>query len=56
MRPCGAGPRWATETPDLAARQFIVLYKELQSDTRMAAAQRDELRAKIRGRLVKLSR
>jgi hypothetical protein len=50
--------RWAKvgdADAGLAARQFIVLYKELQSDTRMAASQRDELRAKIRGRLAQLS-
>jgi hypothetical protein len=50
--------RWAKadeHDADAAARQFIVLYKELQSDTRMAASERELLRTKIRGRLVQLS-
>jgi hypothetical protein len=51
--------RWARaneKDADAAAREFLVLYKELRADTRLPGADRDELRAKVRGRLVRLSR
>ncbi|MGA2034014.1 MAG: hypothetical protein ABSG68_17340 [Thermoguttaceae bacterium] len=38
-----------------AAREFIVLYKELQGDIRLTKSQREELRLKVRSRLVLLS-
>ncbi len=41
--------RWARaneKNADAAARDFLVLYKELQADTRLPAADRDELRAR----------
>jgi hypothetical protein len=49
---------WARPTDrdaEVAAREFLVLYKELKDDTRLPAAQREELRGKIRGRLAQLS-
>ena len=36
---------------DTAAREFVVLYKELQQDTRLARSQREEVRVKVRSRL-----
>jgi hypothetical protein len=50
--------RWAhadEKTAASAAREFLVLYKELQADTRLPAPDRRELQAKVRGRLVRLS-
>ena len=38
-----------------AAREFLVLYRELQADTEMARSRRESLRNKIRGRLMVLS-
>ena len=38
-----------------AAREFLVLYKELRADTRLPTADRRELLGKVRGRLVRLS-
>lgn len=40
---------------DTAAREFLVLYKELQQDTRLARSQREELRVKVRSRLALLA-
>ena len=50
--------RWARASDKdakAAAREFIVLYKELQQDTRLARSQRDSLRTTIRGRLLMLA-
>ncbi len=50
--------RWAhadEKDAEAAAREFLVLYKELQADTRLPAADRRELLGKVRGRLVRLS-
>jgi hypothetical protein len=50
--------RWARPSDkeaDLAAREFIVLYEELCRDNQLARSQREQLRAKIRGRLLKLA-
>jgi len=41
---------------DLAARQFMVLYRELQADTKMVPSQRQGYRNKVRGRLMALAR
>jgi len=38
-----------------AAREFLVLYRELQADDKLARTQRERLRTKIRGRLMALS-
>jgi hypothetical protein len=38
-----------------AARELLGIYRELQKDTRMAQAQREELRTRVRGRLSALS-
>ena len=40
---------------ELAAREFLVLYGELQADRKMARSQREPLRHKIRGRLMALA-
>jgi hypothetical protein len=51
--------QWARPTDkqaNSAAREFLTLYKELQTDTRLAKAQREELRTKVRGRLIQLAR
>ncbi len=50
--------RWARvedKQAEQAAREFLVLYKELEADTKMAAAQREQYRGKVRGRLAALS-
>ena len=50
--------RWARPSDkeaDLAAREFLVLFGELQQDNRLAMSQREELRNKIRGRLLNLA-
>lgn len=50
--------RWARpsdKAADLAAREFLALYRELQADDRLALGQREQLRTKVRGRLLKLS-
>ena len=39
----------------VAAKDFLVLYRELQVDRDMVAAQRDLLRSKVRGRLLELA-
>jgi hypothetical protein len=38
-----------------AAREFLVIYKELRADTRLLAPERKELQGKVRGRLARLS-
>lgn len=46
--------RWAKPTDkeaDLAAREFIALYRELQADDKLAFTQREPLQRKIRTRL-----
>ncbi len=51
--------RWARpddKQADLAAREFLVLYRELQRDGRLARTQREPLRVKVRSRLLALSR
>jgi hypothetical protein len=40
---------------DLAAREFLVLYDELQADDQISRGQRDELLTKVRSRLQKLA-
>jgi hypothetical protein len=50
--------RWARPTDkeaDLAAREFLVLYAELERDDQLAISQREDLRTKIRSRLLKLA-
>ena len=50
--------RWALppdEDAEQAARQFLALYDQLQRDTQLAAPQREQLRGKVRGRLLALS-
>ena len=50
--------RWAhadEKDAPAAAREFLVLYKELRADTRLPTADRRELLGKVRGRLVRLS-
>jgi len=50
--------RWARaddEQAAAAAREFLVLYRELQADDKLARTQRERLRTKIRGRLMALS-
>jgi hypothetical protein len=50
--------RWAhpsNKDAGAAAREFIVLYKELQSDKQIAKPDRDQLRLKVRGRLTQLA-
>ena len=41
---------------EAAAREFLVLYKELRADKRLAIDERGELRGLVRGRLVRLSK
>ncbi len=51
--------RWAHPKADeaqLAAREFLALYGQLQQDTQLARSQRERLRLKIRGRLLVLAR
>jgi hypothetical protein len=51
--------RWAKPTEvqaKPAARDFLVLYNELQRDTVLARTTRDQLAAKLRGRLAALAR
>lgn len=38
-----------------AAREFLVLYRELQADSQLAQSQRDTLRTQVRNRLAQLS-
>jgi hypothetical protein len=50
--------RWARvsgKEADLAARDFLALYHELQADDQLARAQRQDLGTKVRSRLLKLS-
>jgi hypothetical protein len=50
--------RWAKPSDkeaNAAAREFIVLYKELQQDTRLPYSDREQLRGKVRGRLSQLA-
>ncbi len=50
--------RWAKPTDaeaDRAAREFLALFTALRRDTKLAAATRDSLRIKVRGRLARLS-
>jgi hypothetical protein len=50
--------RWARpdgKQADLAAREFLVLYDELQADGELSRGQRDELLTKVRSRLQKLA-
>jgi len=50
--------RWAKpsdQQAEQAAREFLGLYGELQRDTSLSKAQRDELRGKVRGRLSNLA-
>jgi hypothetical protein len=50
--------RWARadgKQADPAAREFLVLYEELQADKQLSRGQRDELLTKVRGRLQKLA-
>jgi hypothetical protein len=37
-----------------AAREFLGLYREIQADTKLAKSQREELRGKVRGRLIQV--
>jgi hypothetical protein len=51
--------QWARPTDkqaSAAAREFLAIYKELQADTRLAKSQREELRSKVRSRLIQLGR
>ncbi len=51
--------RWAkpkANEADIAAREFLALYEQLQQDTQLARSQRERLRLKIRGRLLALAR
>ena len=51
-------PRWARPSDkeaDLAARELLVLYQELQHDDQLARSQREQLRTKVRSRLLKLA-
>lgn len=50
--------RWARPTDDQApqaAREFLVLYQELQADSQLARSQKDTLRTQVRNRLAQLS-
>jgi hypothetical protein len=50
--------RWArvgSGEADLAAREFLVLYRELEADDQLARPVREELRNKVRSRLLKLA-
>lgn len=50
--------RWARPSDkeaDQAAREFLVLYQDIQRDTQLARAQREQLRLKVRGRLAALA-
>jgi hypothetical protein len=50
--------RWArvdNRGADLAAREFLGLYRELEADDQLARATREELRNKVRSRLLKLA-
>jgi len=50
--------RWAgveDKRAAVAAREFLVLYRELQADDKLARTQRERLRTKVRGRLLALS-
>lgn len=51
--------RWARprdEEAELAAREFLALYRELEADDELARSHRTRLESKIRGRLLALSR
>ncbi len=51
--------RWARprdEDAQAAAREFLVLFRELQADARLARVTREPLRRQVRGRLIALSR
>ncbi len=51
--------RWARPTnkqADQAAREFLLLYRELQQDDRLAQTPREQLRMKVRRRLLALQR
>jgi hypothetical protein len=50
--------RWARPSDaeaDQAAREFLSLFDSLGSDTKLAAGTREQLRTKVRGRLMQLS-
>jgi hypothetical protein len=50
--------RWAKpgdKDADQAARDFLLLYQELLRDDQISKAQREELRLKVRGRLIALA-
>ena len=50
--------RWAKvgdRDADAAAREFLSLYHDLQSDSKLPVAQREELRRKVRCRLAQLA-
>ncbi len=50
--------RWAKvadKDADAAACEFLALYHDLQSDSKLPVAQREELRRKVRGRLAQLA-
>jgi hypothetical protein len=51
--------RWAHangKNAGAAAQDFLVLYRELRADKRLAVEERDELRGLVRGRLLRLSK
>ena len=51
--------RWARvddKHARLAAREFLVLYRELQADDKLARTQRERLHGKVRGRLMALGK
>ena len=50
--------QWARPSDDRApqaAREFLVLYQELQADSQLARSQKDTLRTQVRNRLAQLS-
>ncbi len=50
--------RWAKPSDteaDAAAKEFITLYGELERDDQLARAQKEQLRGKVRGRLLRLA-
>jgi hypothetical protein len=50
--------QWAkpsNENAPTAAREFIALYRELQVDAKLSRSQREDLRLKVRGRLLQLA-
>ena len=49
------GEKDAGKDVNAAAREFLSLYHDLQSDSKLPAAQREELRRKVRSRLAQLA-